>query len=94
MADSTRYEISAYDDQGQRLSLNPDPEAPERIYADTIWEAVGSLAAVPAQAWMHWDDGETEAITVSRVVLQHLEVTQRRRGGPVYSTNTLEVINR
>jgi len=89
----THYEITAYDDSGERLSLSADRNEPDALTADTVWEAIALIASVPAEAWMHWDDGESELIKVDRVVLSHWQYTTKR-GRTTAQVNTLETVQR
>lgn len=92
--EQTRYELSAYGADGERLSLSASNADPDTLSAQTIWEAASMLAQVPAQGWMHWIDGESELMPITRVVLRHVQVTLYRGRQPKIQINTLEVITR
>jgi len=94
MTYTTRYEIAAYDGSGEQLSLNENRSDSDEIHVITVWDAIAALSAVPARAWKHWDDGDSEQVTVARVVLRHLEVRHNTRGVASYFVNTLETVYR
>lgn len=89
----THYEVTAYAADGERLSLSADRNEPDALTADTVWEAIALVASVPAEAWMHWDDSESELMAVDRIVLRHWQYTTKR-GRTTAQVNTLETVQR
>ncbi|MEU9560362.1 hypothetical protein [Streptomyces fumanus] len=95
MTDRTKwYEVSVYSAGGELLSLSADREAPVQITTEVVWSALAVISAIPAEAWMHWDDGESELERVSKIVLRHYEVKCTARRHKSMTEHTLEVINR
>jgi hypothetical protein len=92
--DDTHYEVTAYDKNGERLSLNADRDKRDGIYTLTVWEAIGALATAPSHGWMHWDDGDSERIVIASLRLTHSEYRANGRGSVTCSVNTLETIYR
>lgn len=88
------YEVTAYNAQGERLSLNKDREQPDELTAKTLWDAAAQMVSVPGFAWQHWVDGESERVPVQTVVLQHLRTWDGPRGGKRCEIATLEVVDR
>lgn len=88
------YEISVYDSADEQISLNPGRGDAEVVAVDSIWEAVAALARVPSHGWRHWEDGDTDACRIQRIVLRHIETRTDARGTGSAHVNTLESIER
>jgi hypothetical protein len=93
------YEITAYytrpDGAGpDRISLSPKREDYDWLRADTLWEAVSLLGTLPATGWMHWEEGESEAVTIEWIQLDHHEQRRTRIGTVQASVHQLETIDR
>jgi hypothetical protein len=97
MPDTSHYEISAYNADGEQLSLNANREAFDEIRTETVWEAIAALSTVPSHGWMHWDDEakqESERMPIARIVLKHWEIRKNMRGTISAHVNVLERIDR
>jgi len=94
MHTEAHFEITAYAADGERLSLDSDRSAPDELTADNLWEAIRLFTSVPTLGYQHWDDGETERMTIRTVVLRHAQRTHGARGKVTFQLNELERITR
>lgn len=87
------FEIAAYSETGDQLSLSANPGLPEILRSDDLREAI-KIATDARSGWMHWDDGDSEEMAVGCTVLRHIETRNGPRGGVVCSVHELERVSR
>lgn len=72
----SRYELRAYNEDQNQVSLNADPHAHDVWVAKDVWEAVSLLARVPSFGYLHYETEtghETESEVIAHVELVHYE---------------------